>query len=508
MNFFDKWRAFARFDFDHTRYQSPIGGTKFGQRMYRVLHGHDPNDTLTCYIDRGIVALIVLSVTLDLFLNVQNSLKLLLPLVLSLDLLATTALTVEFVLKGAIADLDPRLKGLSFQRVRFLTRPMSIVDSIIVISSWISIFFPYHLFFVQFIRVIRLVELVHPVTSTIDIFIRETRGYTFRRRTFSAFFGGERDHGIPGVVDFVIFAMIMLSVLLMTLESVDWMREMYKPKFHALDMVVTTVFIFEYLCRIYCCVEDDRYSRPILGRLRYILTGSALIDLAAITPFFLSLVWVTPVPWLWALRLLRMLKLGRYSKSVSTIMSVIREERAVLSAAIMMLFLLTIFAASGIYVAEHAAQPEKFSSIPVSMYWAVVTLTSIGYGDYYPITAMGRLLTMVLAIAGLGMIALPAGILANGFSQKIKTNHKPHHRDSSGQFASENDHEHSTRTYFTEKNSSADTSLLHQFDTMEQVLRSVEARQRLSDIIISLNRAEREALIALIAMSLGKEKTP
>lgn len=98
-------------------------------------------------------------------------------------------------------------------------------------------------------------------------------------------------------------------------------------------------------------------------------------------------------------------------------MSVVREERAVLSAGVMMLFLLTMFAASGIYVAEHAAQPEKFSSIPISMYWAVVTLTSIGYGDYYPITAVGQLLTMVLAVAGLGMIALPAGILANGFSQ-------------------------------------------------------------------------------------------
>lgn len=508
MNFLDKWRAFAKFDFDHARYQSPIGGTKFGQRMYRVLHGHDPNDTLTCYVDRSVAGLVLISVTLDLFLDVQNSERLLLPLVLSLDLLATIALTIEFVLKAAIVGLDPRLTGLGFQRLRFLARPMSIVDLIVLISSWISIFFPYHLFFVQFIRVIRLVELVHPVTSTIDVFIRETRGYTFRRRTFSAFFGGERDHGIPGVVDFVIFGMIMLSVLLMTLESVDWMRDMYKPKFHALDMIVTTVFIFEYLCRIYCCVEDDRYRRPILGRLRYILTSSALIDLAAITPFFLSLVWVTPVPWLWALRLLRMFKLGRYSKSVSTIMSVVREERAVLSAAIMMLFLLTIFAASGIYVTEHAAQPEKFSSIPVSMYWAVVTLTSIGYGDYYPITAMGRLLTMVLAIAGLGMIALPAGILANGFSQKIKTNHKPHHKESSGSFASEKDREHSTRPYVTEKNSSATTSLLHQFDTMEQVLRSDETRERLTGIIISLNRAEREALIALTAMSLGKENTP
>jgi voltage-gated potassium channel len=337
--------------------------------------------------------------------------------------------------------------------------------------------------------------------STVNIFLRETSGFTLRRRTFSAFFGGERDHGIPGVVDFVIFAMIMLSVLLMTLESVDWLRELYKPKFHALDMIVTAVFLLEYLARLYCCVEDPRYKNPISGRVRFAFTSGALIDLAAISPFFLVLIWPTPVPWLWALRLLRMLKLGRYSKAVSTIMSVVREERAVLSAAIMMLFLLTMFAASGIYVAEHAAQPDKFSSIPVSMYWAVVTLTSIGYGDYYPMTAVGQLLTMLLAVAGLGMIALPAGILANGFSQKIKTTHKTRHIDTTGRIISEENGAHGTPE-------GADTTYLeghetvHHFHTMDQVLRSADARARLHHLIEPLNHAEREALIAITAISL------
>jgi voltage-gated potassium channel len=505
LSLISKWRSFAKFDFDGDRYQSPVGGTPLTQRLFRVLHGHDPSDKLTRTLDRGIVALIIISVTLDLFLDIKSSEKFLTPLVFSLDLLATIALTLEFGIKWATAGLDPRLVGLSYKRLRFLLRPLSLLDLLVVVPSVLSLFFPWHLFFVQFFRILRLAELVHPVMSTINIFIRETRSFTVRQRTYSAFFGGERDHGIPGVVDFLIFSMIMLSVLLMTLESVEWLRTTYKPKFQALDMIVTLVFIAEYSARLYCCVEDPRYKNRILGRLRYMLTAGALIDLMAIAPFFLSFIWPTTVPWLWALRLLRMLKLGRYSASVSTIMSVVREERAVLSAAIMMLFLLTIFAASGIYVAEHAAQPEKFSSIPISMYWAVVTLTSIGYGDYYPITIAGQFLTMILAIAGLGMIALPAGILANGFSQKIKTTHKPRHSDLAGQFPHEGKTTPGTVLSFQQTDHSDQSMQIQRFHTMDQVLRSTEARKKLNLIIEPLSHAEREALIALAAISLKDE---
>jgi hypothetical protein len=171
----------------------------------------------------------------------------------------------------------------------------------------------------------------------------------------------------------------------------------------------------------------------------------------------------------------------------------------------MMLFLLTIFAASGIYVAEHAAQPEKFSSIPISMYWAVVTLTSIGYGDYYPITIAGQFLTMVLAIAGLGMIALPAGILANGFSQKIKTTHKPRHRDLAGQFPHEGNTTPGTVLSFQQTEHSDQSMQIQPFHTMDQVLRSTDARKRLNLLIEPLSHAEREALIALTAISLKDE---
>ena len=190
-------------------------------------------------------------------------------------------------------------------------------------------------------------------------------------------------------------------------------------RFAQIDTFIVALFAIEYLARLFAIVENPRYAHPFWGRLRYALTPGALIDLLAL---------MTLVPWLTSadmtvlrvLRLVRVLKLSRYSVSVALILDVVRAERATLSASFFMLTLVTTFAASGVYLAEHGVQPEKYSSIPMSMYWAVITLTSIGYGDVYPITPTGQFLTMVFAVASLGMIALPAGILANGFGDRVR----------------------------------------------------------------------------------------
>ncbi len=503
MNFMSKWRNFAKFNFDQTRYQSPVGGTAMTRHLFSVLHGHDPHDRLTRYLDRTIATLILVSVTLDMFLDVHNSPKFLLPLVIFLDWIAISTLTIDLILKIITAGLDPRLTGIPLQRLRFLLRPMSLLDLSILAPSLLSMFFPLHLIFMQYFRLFRLAELIHPLMATINVFLRETRGLSLRRRTYRAFFGGERDHGIPGIIDFVVFSIILFSVFLMTLESVDWMRIMYKPKFNALDFLITTVFILEYGCRVYCCVENPKYTNPIFGRINYVLTFDALIDIASISPVFLGFLWETPVPWLWSLRLLRMFKLARYSSSVSIILDVVREERAVLTAAFMMLLLMTIFAASGIYVAEHAAQPEKFSSIPASIYWAVITLTSIGYGDYFPITPIGKILTMVSAVIGLGMIALPAGILANGFSQKIKSNHGNHKHPSSSGSVAVHGPSRPVSQFGPENQTTEMLGETRSITTMDQVLRSEERREMLNAIIHPLTKGEREALIALTAISLS-----
>lgn len=146
----------------------------------------------------------------------------------------------------------------------------------------------------------------------------------------------------------------------------------------------------------------------------------AVVDLLAIAPFYLGHWFSGDLRFLWALRLfrlLRVLKLGRYSSSLAMMGKVLRLKSSDLLATIFALTILMILSASIMYHAEFEAQPDKFSSIPASLWWAVATLTTVGYGDIYPITVLGKFAASVIAVLGIGLFALPAGILADGFSE-------------------------------------------------------------------------------------------
>jgi voltage-gated potassium channel len=504
MTVMNSWYDFAKFGRGHGEFPQPNGGGPFAQRLYRVLHGHDPTDGLTRALDRGVGILVVLTVFLDIFLDGHVGAGEIHWLVFALDWASTIVLTVEFVAKIFLIRLDPRLAHVNMRALRFLLRPISLLDILILLPSWMTLLFAFDLGAMRLIRLLRLLELSHAVVPKWQAFLRDTENTSMRRRIFIAMFGSVRGFGIPALVDFLIFAAIIASIVFMTLESVASLREIYQAEFNILDIAVTIIFLFEYFARLYCCVEDPRYSRPILGRLRYAITLSALIDLAAALPFFMGLLWPTDVHSLWVLRLFRLLKLARYSKSVATIIEVVREERTILAAALLMLGLVTMLAACGIYVAENPSQPDKFSSIPASMYWAIVTLTTIGYGDFYPVTPIGQFLTMMLAVAGLCMIALPAGILATGFAQKLNSvaqvpNFVKHYGVADRDGSASEVLVLAKATFPTPINSN---DVLPQIRSMDQVLRSPSARGRLTAIIEPLNRAEREALLALVALSL------
>lgn len=152
------------------------------------------------------------------------------------------------------------------------------------------------------------------------------------------------------------------------------------------------------------------------------MTPMALIDLLAIIPFYLPF-FVPDLRFVRIIRLfriLRILKLGRYSKALQTFGNVLKRKKEDLAIALSTLLVLLVFAASLIYIVEHQAQPEVFSSIPAAMWWAVVTLTTVGYGDVYPVTIVGKLLGAGIAVLGIGLFALPVGILASGFAEEIK----------------------------------------------------------------------------------------
>ncbi|TNE56587.1 MAG: ion transporter [Alphaproteobacteria bacterium] len=225
-------------------------------------------------------------------------------------------------------------------------------------------------------------------------------------------------------VDLALMTLILLNVVAVSLESVRPLYEQYSQFFDAFDAFSVTVFTIEYIGRVWSCVEragQVHGLKSFKSRLAYMMTPLALIDLLAIAPFYLAaLIPGLDLRFLRVIRIMRIFKLTRYSKAVAILLNVLSQERRAFGAAIVVLAVVAILAASGIYLFEHRAQPEYFGSIPESLWWSVVTLTTVGYGDVTPITLGGKIFGGIVAVVGVGMIALPAGILASGFVDELR----------------------------------------------------------------------------------------
>lgn len=228
---------------------------------------------------------------------------------------------------------------------------------------------------------------------------------------------------LPGKsFDAFMIALISLNVVAFAFETVDAVSIPYKSYFNDFETFSAIVFTVEYALRLWTCTLARGFRHPILGRVKFALMPLSIIDVLSILPFYLfiffpNLVFIREIH---LLRLARLLKIGRYSESIRTLGKVVMAKRHDLLSAIFTVFTLLMISASLVYYAEHASQPDLFSSIPASMWWSVVTLTSVGYGDVYPITPTGKLLGGVIAVLGLGLVALPTGILASGFAEEVQ----------------------------------------------------------------------------------------
>ena len=228
---------------------------------------------------------------------------------------------------------------------------------------------------------------------------------------------------VSRLLDSILVVLIIANVLAVVLETVAALASAHQQFFHNFEVFSVIIFTIEYLARLWTCVdrEGGRYSRPIKGRILYILSPMALIDLIAIAPFFLAFVVGFDLRFIRVFRLLRLLKLTRYSAALSLVGSVLYTERRPLGAAGMVMLVLLVFASSFVYLAEWAAQPDAFGSIPAAMWWGMATLTTVGYGDVTPITPLGKFLGAIVTLLGVGMFAMPAGILASGFAQAVRS---------------------------------------------------------------------------------------
>ena len=214
---------------------------------------------------------------------------------------------------------------------------------------------------------------------------------------------------------------IIIDVLALIISSVKEIYLPYQKAFDMLELAVIYLFTVEYLIRIYTSVghNKDEIRRPIKDRLDYIFSPIGLIDLFSILPHYLSLYIVTDAR-VFLLKLVRVLKLTRYSKSMKLILTVLKQESKTFLAALTILLVVAVFSSAVVYFFENPHQPEDFSSIPKTMYWSLITLTTVGYGDIAPITPIGRFFSVLVSLSAIIITALPAGILASAISEQIR----------------------------------------------------------------------------------------
>lgn len=237
-----------------------------------------------------------------------------------------------------------------------------------------------------------------------------------RNRVHDALSGSSADR-LARFVSVSLIALILLNVLAVMAESVESVRMEYGAWLMGFEWASVAVFSLEYLLRLWSCTSSPRFKPPIAGRIRYIFTPLAIIDLLAILPALLMWTGVDlrVLRILRLTRMLRLAKLGRYSKALQLMGEVARQKREELMLSLMLMLMMLVVASSLIYLVENEQQPEVFSSIPASMWWGITTLTTVGYGDAYPVTVLGKLLGAAIAVMGIGLFALPAGIIASAF---------------------------------------------------------------------------------------------
>ena len=243
-----------------------------------------------------------------------------------------------------------------------------------------------------------------------------------RARTASILDVPEQGDRVSRYFDYCLIALIVVNVVAVILESVNTLHARWGDTFRAIETVSLVIFSLEYVARVWSIVDNrwrSEYRHPVWGRLRFIRSPMAIVDLLAVAPFWLSMFFPMDLRFLRVVRLLRVLKLTRYSAAMNLLFEVLRQEARVIGAALFSLFLILVFLASATYLAETEVQPDAFANIPQAMWWAIITVTTVGYGDVVPITPFGKLLGAMLGLIGVGMVALPAGILASGFSAAL-----------------------------------------------------------------------------------------
>ena len=245
-----------------------------------------------------------------------------------------------------------------------------------------------------------------------------------RRRLYAILEVGQSGDRTSQVVDVALMLLIVSNVTAIVVSTDDRLHNAASGFFFWFEGASFGIFAAEYLLRIWSCTADPEYAHPWKGRLRYMLNPIMLADAIAVGSYFIILL-IPPESGLdlgafRAIRLVsRIARLARYSPGLRALASAVAARRNELLAVVSVVGALLLLASSLMYYAEQQAQPEHFSSIPAAMWWGIITVTTVGYGDVSPVTPLGRLLAGAIALLGIGIFALPAGILGSSFMEQV-----------------------------------------------------------------------------------------
>ena len=337
------------------------------------------------------------------------------------DIFSVGVFTIEYFVRFYLAPEDEDFQHRKNPRLGYITSPFAIVDFLAVAPFYLQAFIPVDLRVLRFLRLLRILKLFRVIVPAYNEFVGLNRGRTFRQKMHAIVFESPYGGKMHDFFQTFIGLWVLISVFAVVMESVHSVSYILNVEFVILDAVAVAIFSMEYCMRIYCCVEEPGFKGAVGGRFKQAKTASTLVDFLAILPFFLEvfLHHLIDLRFLRVFRLARLLKLTRGSDATATLSRVIAREWPVIAAAGFIMLLLVMLTASLGYLFEHEAQPDKFDNIPNAIYWAVITLASVGYGDISPVTLPGRVMTIVLALIGIGIFAIPAALLSSAFSDEL-----------------------------------------------------------------------------------------
>ncbi|HWE07469.1 MAG TPA: cyclic nucleotide-gated ion channel, partial [Rhizomicrobium sp.] len=228
---------------------------------------------------------------------------------------------------------------------------------------------------------------------------------------------GQLDSFAGRVIEGLLITLIVANVAAVALETIPFVYSRFAPLFTAFEEFSLAAYTIEYVARIWSAVEDPRIAvqGAWRGRLYFALRPLMVVDFLAFAPSFLGLFFGIDLRVLRIFRLFRLLKLARYSQALQALLGVLLAERSALFASAILLLATTCLYGELMHLAEGAVQPNTLGTMPGAMYWAITTLTTVGYGDIAPMTPLGKFIAGIAMVTGLALFALPIGIIANGF---------------------------------------------------------------------------------------------